>query len=179
LPAEIQLQIRDWFVGRPDDGFPRLTYEQISAALAEEGYQISKSQIHRWIARQRNELERIETARERARMLAKYLVPDGIDIEQAGVVLAGALCVEALADADLQQVKSIEDLAKVANSLGRLQTSAVMRDKWEQERSKRIEAAVKQLKQEVMAALEGQPELTSKLLDVIEAAQKQMVEKTA
>jgi hypothetical protein len=179
LPSEIQLQIRDWYLGRPAEDIPRLTYDQISAQLAEEGHQISKSQIHRWIARQRNELERVQTVMEKAQSLKKYLMPEGTDVEQSAVTLTVALFFEALADADLQQVKSIEELTKVANSLGRLQSSSVIRDKWEQEKRKRIEAALVQLKQEVMAVLEGQPELTKQILDAIEAGKERMTEKTA
>jgi hypothetical protein len=179
LPPEIQLLIRDWYVGRFEEDIPRLTYEQISDRLKDLGHQISKSQVHRWIARQRNELERIETARERAQALAKYLVPDGTDVEQAAVALTGALCLEALADADVQQVKSISDLARVARALGNIQRSSVGREQWEQEKGKRIEAAMAELKDGVKAELEGEPELIHRLLDVAARAQKKMLEKIA
>jgi hypothetical protein len=54
-----------------------------------------------------------------------------------------------------------------------------MRDRWESEKSKKIEAALLQLKKEVMGALEGEPELTRKLLDLIHRASETMMEKTA
>lgn len=158
---------------------PRLTYLQISAHLNAMGHEISPGQVSRWLTRQRNDLERMETARERALTLQKYLVPDGANIEQAAVTLTGALCLEALADAQVQQVGSIADLAKIAHAMGSLQASAVARERWEQDKGKRIEEAVKRLKATVTALLEGQPDLTEKLLEVIDTAKDEIMEKPA
>jgi hypothetical protein len=179
LPSEVQLQIRDWYVGRPEAKVPRLTYNQISAQLEAMGHKISYGQVSRWLARQRNELERIEKARERAQSLQKHLVPDGTNIEEAVVALTGALCLEALADADTLQVASIPDLAKVAHAVGTLQGSSVAREKWEQEKRRKIEEAAAQMKLQMQAELEGHPELLGRLLDIAEAAKDKMLEKQA
>lgn len=176
LPEEVRLQIVDWYLGT---GQERLTYQQIAENLTEAGHEISKSQVHRWVARQRNDLDRLERARSQAQALAKYLVPDGTAVESAAISLTGALCLEALSTADLQSVHSIEDLAKVAHALGRIQSSAVARDKWEHEKRKRIDEAVKALKGDVQKLLEGMPELTGQILNVIDRAQREMIEKTA
>lgn len=171
LPEEVQLQIKDWYLGGD-------TYKDISEKLAELGHEINLKQVFRWISRKRDELERIEVARERAQVLAKHLVPDGTDVEGAAVSLAGALCLEALADADLQCVKSIEDLAKVAHSLGRLQSSAVAREKWEHEKRKTIEAAVDRLKADVRGMVANDERLMDELVTLIEQAEQTMLEKT-
>ena len=172
LPDEMQLQVKDWYLAG-------CTYEQIANALAQEGYQASKSQIHRWFARKRNELERIERAKEKSAVIAKYLVPDGGEVEQSAVALAQAISLEALIDAQPMQVESIKDLALVARSIGRLQSSAVVRDKWEHEKRKKIEEAVAVLKNEIQVLLAGMPELAASLMDVVDAAKDRMLEKTA
>lgn len=151
------------------------TYTKIVDHLDGLGHKVSRSQLHRWIARKRNELERIEIAREKANVLVKYLCPEGADIEQSAVGLAQAIALEALVDAKPVQVGSIEDLAKVSNSIGRLQHSKVLREKWEAERRRMIDAAMAELKGEAQKLLEGQPELERDILDLLARAQDQMV----
>ena len=167
LPEEMRLLIKDLYL----DG---KTYTKIVDRLSEEGYRLSRSQVHRWISRKRNELERIEIAREKAAVLVKYLCPDGGDIEKSAVGLAQAIALEALADAKPMQVGSIEDLAKISNSMGRLQSSKVQREKWEADRRKLIEAAMVELKAEAQKLLSGQPELEREILDLLARAQEQM-----
>lgn len=179
LPEEVRRQIQDWYLGRPDEDVPRLTYEGISKELGELGHKISKAQVFRWIQRQRNDLERLERVRERAKALAENLVPDGANVEQAAVFLTGGLCLEALSGAEIQQVKSIEDLAKMASSLGQLQRSSVYRDKWEHEKRQKIDAAVDVLKEKVRALLEKHPELLQPLVVVIDEAREQMIAENA
>lgn len=167
LPEEIRLLIKDLYLEGK-------TYTKIVDRLSEEGYRLSRSQVHRWISRKRNELERIEIAREKAAVLVKYLCPDGGDIEKSAVGLAQAIALEALADAKPMQVGSIEDLAKISNSMGRLQSSKVQREKWEADRRKLIEAAMVELKAEAQKLLSGQPELEREILDLLARAQEQM-----
>ena len=167
LPEEMRLLIKDLYLEGK-------TYTKIADRLCEEGHRLSRSQVHRWISRKRNELERIEIAREKAAVLVKYLCPDGGDIEKSAVGLAQAIALEALADAKPMQVGSIEDLAKVANSMGRLQSSKVQREKWEADRRKLIEAAMVELKAEAQKLLSGQPELEREILDLLARAQEQM-----
>lgn len=177
LPEDVRLQMKDWLLGRPNEKvpIPRLTYEKISEKLSEMGHEISRSQVARWFARQRNDLERLETVREKAQALAKYLVPDGTDVEGAAVALTNALCLEALADADVLAVQSISDLASVAHSLGRLQTSQVAREKWELERRKKVEEAVETLKTEMQKRLEGRADLVEELLGLVDEAQEALM----
>jgi hypothetical protein len=181
LPEEVRMQIVDWWLGRPEDNppIPRLTLDEIADALVKLGYKINRNQVWRWIARQRNDLNRMEKYMAKAKSLAKYLVPEGSTIESAVVTLANALCLEALSGADLQQVKSIQDLVMVAHAAGTLQRSAVTREKWEHEEHKKNEAALAELKAEVQELLRGKPELTGKLLDVIDAAGEKILEKKA
>lgn len=167
LPDEMRLLIKDLYLEGK-------TYTKIVDRLGEEGHRLSRSQVHRWIARKRNELERIEIAREKAAVLVKYLCPDGADIEQSAVGLAQAIALEALADAKPMQVGSIEDLAKISNSMGRLQSSKVQREKWETDRRRLIEAAMNELKAEAQKILAGQPELERDILNLLAKAQEQM-----
>ncbi len=77
------------------------------------------------------------------------------------------------------KAKNIDEIASVAHSLGRLATSKVAREKWEYEKRKKIEEAVATLKAELQKELDGQPELTDRLLDLVEKAKDGMLEKTA
>ena len=167
LPDEMRLLIKDLYLEGK-------TYTKIADRLAEDGYRLSRSQVHRWLSRKRNELERIEIAKEKAAVLVKYLCPDGADIEQSAVGLAQAIALEALADAKPMQVGSIEDLAKVANSMGRLQVSKVRREEWETKRRQLVEAAMVELKAEAQKLLAGQPELERDILNLLAKAQEQM-----
>ncbi len=168
LPEEIRLLIKDWYI----DG---RTYAKIAEKLSEKGYRVSVSQVHRWLARKRNELERVEVAREKAQTLAKYLVPEGGEVEQSVVALAQAIALEALVDAQPMQVRSIEDLAKIAHSAGRLQVSQISREKWGLDRKKQIEAAMAELKAEAQKLLSGEPELERDILNLFDRAQGKMV----
>lgn len=178
LPAEVQLQIKDWYLGRPDEAIPRLTYEQISKALAADGYPISKNQIWRWIGRQRRELDRLENARIRAEAVVQA-APAGTTVEDGTRKLVESLIMEAFLDAEPMQAQSITDLGKLTLAYARLSRSAVVREQWEHKKGKQIEEAVAELKAELQKALDGQPELTAKLLDLVEEAQDRMLERIA
>lgn len=167
LPDDIRMLIKDLYLEGK-------TYTKICDHMDGLGYKLSRSQIHRWMARKRNELERIEIAKEKAAILVKYLCPDGADIEQSAVGLAQAIALEALVDAKPVQVGSIEDLARVSNSIGRLQTTKVLREKWEADRRKLVDAAMVELKAEAQKLLAGQPELERDILDLLAKAQEQM-----
>ena len=182
LPEEVRRQILDWYLGRYSEVVPgvisgRLTYEQIAEELQKLGYKIGRTQVWRWLSRQRQDLDRIQEMKARAEALVQQLCPAGMEIEQASVNLAQALLLEALSGADLMNVRSIEDLAKVSHSLGRLQTSQVAREKWESERRKKIEDAVTKLKGEIRGLLAGRPELCSGVLEVVDEAAADMTEK--
>jgi len=181
LPQEIQLLIKDWYLGDIERKIPRLTLDQMVTALAalDPPYTISRNQLWKWLARKRNEIERLDDVRQRASALVKHLVPQGADIESAVVSLLNGLALEALADADLMQVKSIGDLSSVAHAVGRLQTSQVAREKWEHERHKKSAEALAELKAEAQEILRGRPELLKQLLDVLEVAEEKILEKTA
>lgn len=169
LPDEIRLWIKDLYLDQK-------TYAKICEKLSDRGYRISVSQLHRWLSRKRNELERVEIAKEKAQTLAKYLVPEGGDIEQSAVGLAQAIALEALVDAQPQQVKTIEDLAKISHSIGRLQSSQISREKWAHDRRKLIETAMAELKAEAQKLLSGEPELERDILNLFDRAQEKMIE---
>jgi hypothetical protein len=177
LPDEIQLQIKDWY-------FDKLTLDDITQQLNErleaEGIEqtINRNQVWRWMQRQRQDLERIERARTKAEVLTKHLVGDSKDVGEAAEGLCKAILLEALADADTLKATEILDVARIANSLGRLATGKVARERWEMEKRKKIEAAVQQLKEDVRALLANEPELTTKLFDVIDRAASEMTEQS-
>lgn len=171
LGPEVQSLIKDEYIaGR--------TYEEISRLLKDEGYEISRSQVHRWIARHRNEIVRIEQAIEQAKVLAKYFIPEGADVESAAVQLAQSIIFEALMNATLQGVRSIDDFAKVAQSLGRLQSSAVARDKWEHGKARLIDKAMEELKALTREEITDDPELVERLLAAMDRSADRMKQKT-
>lgn len=183
LPDAVQLQVKDWYLARMT--FDEIT-DRLNELLADEEWAngpaetpvptINRNQVWRWIQRQRNDLERIERAKEKAEIITKHLVGDTQDVGEATEALCKAIMLEALVDADAVKAKEIDDVAAIANSLGRLATSKVARDRWEFERRKKIEEAVGALKGELQKALDGQPELTTRLLDMVDEAQGRMLE---
>lgn len=170
--------MRDWFIGK-------LTYDEMTDQLNEllvyEGIDatINRNQIWRWCQRQRAEMERIQRANEKADLIVSKLVGEGKDVGEAAEGLCKAILFESLLDADSVKATNVDEIASVAHSLGRLATSKVAREKWEFERRKKIEDAVGELKLEMQTLLAGMPELTAKLLDVVETAKDRMLEKTA
>lgn len=179
VPEEVRLQIRDWYLGRPEEDVPRLTYDQIATELKKLGYRISKNAVWRWIARQRNDLDRMQEMAARADALVRRLVPKGATVEAATVSLLQALLMESLSDAEIMQVKSIEDLTRVAHAAGRLQTSAVARDKWEHDKGQKITAAVGNLKASLQELIAKDAELLARLLELVDEASEAMMERVA
>jgi hypothetical protein len=172
LPEEVRLQIKDWYLaGR--------TYEAISALLSEEGFDVGRMSIWRWIARQRRELDRIQEMQERAAALAKYFRPQNATVESATTNLLQAMLMESLVGANLMQVQSVEDLTKVAHAAGRLQTSAVARDKWEHDKGRRIREAVTVLKADVQQMIAHDEDLLTRIIALVEQAEERMMEKVA
>jgi len=177
LPEEVRRQIIDWYVGKPEQDVQRLTYDEISNELQKLGYRVSKNGVWRWLSRQRTALDRIQEVKARAEVLASRLVPSGATVEAATVHFIEALFMEILVGAEIEQVKTIDDLTRVAQAMGRLQSSAVARDKWEHEKAKRITEAVERLKESVREAVEKDTDLLARLLDLVDEAADAMMEK--
>lgn len=178
LPDEIQLQIKDWY-------FDKLTLDEITEKLNKLleseciEQTVNRNQVWRFMQRHRQDLYRIENAKTKAEVITKHLVGDSKDVGEAAEGLCKALLLEALVDADTLKATEILDVARIANSLGRLATGKVAREKWEHERTKAIEAAFTRFKERMQELLTGMPELTGKLLDVAEKAKAEMLEKSA
>jgi hypothetical protein len=177
LPEEAQLQIRDWYVGRPLQGVPRMTLDEISSELRKLGYNVRRGQIWRWLARQRDDLNSLRDMAARAEALVRYLVPKGATVETSVLNLFQAFFLKALNTAEITEAPSIEDLARLAEAVGRLQTSAAARDKREQEKDKKISEAVESLKCQVRKELEEKdPDLLRRLMDFVDQAAETMME---
>jgi hypothetical protein len=176
LPEEVRFQIRDWFT-------EKVTYDRMAEAtnalLAADGIAttVSRSQIVRWCARHRDNLERIERANEQAEILRKKFVGDGKDISEEAEALCKAVLFEGLLDADKVKAQTIEDVAKIGHTLGKLASSKTARDKWEFERRKKTDTAVEELKAEMRALLEDDPERTLILMNLVDEARDKILEK--
>ena len=171
LPQETQRQIVDWYRGKPEDDIPRLTLDEISAELKRLGYDITRGQVWRWISRQRNTLDQL---RDMAASVDVLATEAGLEDLLLMVVL------KALKGSEVTQAATIQDLISLADAVGRFRDSAAARDRWEQEKNRRITEAVETLKDQVGKSLENlgkSPDLCGRLFNFVDQAAEAMMER--
>lgn len=147
----------------------RYTYQEISDAMAEKGWPVSKSAIHRYAVRTEAAAERIRAAAEQTRILIQS-VKDGQDVEATEV--ASALLLDGLINRLATAEEEFDDmpLDKAGRLLVQLQRSGVYKNRWKDERRKIIES----LREGILADLRGEvqddDELLSRLSKMVDKA---------
>ena len=111
-------------------GPQQLTYDEIVDGLAKLGHRISRSQVFRYRAQLRDDLERVRTAQIRAEAVMAT-VPPGSTVEEGTRRLIESVIMEAFLDAPTVQVQSITDLGKLTLAHARIGRSSLWREQWE------------------------------------------------
>ena len=140
------------------------TYEELSAWLKEEGFEISKSAIGRYAIRSTQAAQRVAQAVEAH--------PDLDYTKAASMVLMDGL---------MQRVSTAEDdfaempLDKAGRLIASLSRNATYEKRVRQEMKKKAELAFEQLEAELMAAIKQHPELVGELHDVLSRAREKVL----
>ena len=138
------------------------TYEDLSAWLKAEGYEISKSAIGRYAIRSTQAAQRVAEAH-----------PDLDYTKAASMVLMDGL---------MQRVSTAEDdfaempLDKAGRLIASLARNATYEKRVRQDMKKKAELAFDQLEAELMAAIKQHPELAGELHDVLSRAREKVLD---
>ena len=151
------------------------TYEELSAWLKEEGYEISKSAIGRYAIRSTQAAQRVAETLQRTQVIAQAVAthPDLDYTKAASMVLMDGL---------MQRVSTAEDdfqempLDKAGRLIASLARNATYEKRVRQDMKKKAELAFDQLEAELMAAIKQHPELAGELHDVLSRAREKVLD---
>lgn len=150
----------------------RYTYQDISDALEERGFALSKSSVGRYALRSSEAANRLREVRERTEQLIKT-IKEGQDI-QAGEVATSMMMdmlVQRLATAE-EEIDTIP-LDKVGNMLAQLQRSTIYKSRYKDTRKRTIEALEANIMARIRDLVQGDDELTERLLGLVNEAAKE------
>lgn len=124
-----------------DKGF--CGYEEIARILAERGYNISKSSVHRYGQKLENKLAAIQASTQAAMLFQEHIKDDG---DGLGSVVLSMIqseyfnCFVALQELgeDIKPEKRLEILAKVSKGVAEISKASVNQKKWELEIRRRV-----------------------------------------
>lgn len=150
------------------------TYEELSAWLKEEGFEISKSAIGRYSIRSTQAAQRVAETLQRTQAIAQAVEahPDLDYTKAASMVLMDGL---------MQRVSTAEDdfaempLDKAGRLIASLARNSTYEKRVRAELKKKAELAFEQLEAELMAAIKQHPELAGELHDVLSRAREKVL----
>lgn len=151
------------------------TYEELSAWLKAEGYEISKSAIGRYAIRSTQAAQRVAETLQRTQAIAQAVEahPD-LDYTKAAsmVLMDGLMQRVSTAEGDFQEMP----LDKAGRLIASLARNATYEKRVRQDMKKKAELAFDQLEAELMAAIKQHPELTGELHDVLSRAREKVLD---
>ena len=144
LKPEDRQMLDRWLM---DKGF--CGYEEIATKLAELGYSVSKSSVHRYGQKLEQKLSAVQASTQAAMMIADA-APDDSDMRSAAVLslvqteLFNALVALQEADnEDADPADRIMLMAKAGKGVAEITKASVNQKKWESEVKERVQAAAK------------------------------------
>jgi len=157
----------------------RNTYEDIAAAMAEDGYEISKSAVHRYAMRINAAASRVRAAAEQTRQLVQQL-KDHPDIEATEVATA------LLMDGITRRLATAEDdfdklpIEKAGRLLVQVQRSTVYKDRFKQDRQRVIESLEANIMTRLRELIQEDDALLERLAGMVsEAAREEAAKEDA
>lgn len=150
------------------------TYEELSAWLKSEGFEISRSAIGRYAIRSTTAAQRVAETLQRTQAIAKAVEehPD-LDYTKAASMI--------LMDGLMQRVSIAEDdfaeipLDKAGRLIASLSRNATYEKRTRADLKKKAELAFDQMEAELMAAIRQHPELSGELHDVLARAREKVL----
>ncbi len=141
LPPRLKAQLERLLADRSHDG-----YEALAAWLAEHGYTISKSSLHRYDQRVQRVMERIRASAEAARLLV-LAAPDEADEHSAAVLrmvqsaLFDAMArVTEAAEEEVDPAEQVKLLSQAARAVADASRASIGQKRWAEEVKTRLDA---------------------------------------
>ena len=139
LPPALKAELERLLLDRTHGG-----YEALSAWLAEQGFQIGKSSVHRFDTRLQATMARIKASTEAARMIAQQM-PDEADEHSAAVIrmvqsqLFDALLKVGEAEAEADPAERIKLLSQAARAIAEASRASIGQKRWQDEARARLD----------------------------------------
>lgn len=139
LPPRLKAQLERLLADRSHDG-----YEALAAWLAEHGYTISKSSLHRYDQRVQAVMNRIKASTEAARLLAQAS-PDEADEHSAAVLrmvqsaLFDAMARVTEAAEEVAPAEQVKLLSQAARAIAEASRASIGQKRWADEVRAKIE----------------------------------------
>ena len=146
------------------------TYEELTAWLKAEGYEISKSAIGRYAIRTTQAAQRVAQTIQRTQAIAQA-VEAHPDLDYTKVLMDGLMQRVSTAEDDFQEMP----LDKAGRLIASLARNATYEKRVRQDMKKKAELAFEQMETELMAAIKQHPELAGELHDVLERAREKVL----
>lgn len=133
LPLQIKAELERMLADKTHGG-----YEALAAWLSEQGYEISKSSVHRYDRRLQAVMSRIRASTEAARLLAQS-APDEADEHSAAVLrivqssLFDALTRVAEASEEADPAEQVKVLSQAARAIAEASRASIGQKKWADE----------------------------------------------
>lgn len=152
----------------------RYTYMEISQALAEEGYEISKSAVGRYALRTNGAAQRLIEAQEQTKALINVMKnnPD-TDYTEASMQLLMDGLTKKLASA--QEEFDEMPLDKAGRLIASLSRTKIYKDRVKQDMKKKVDLAFEKLESEMLQAIRNDKELAPKLTEILQTAKQRMM----
>lgn len=155
LPAELKAQLNRWLADRSHDG-----YQALAAWLAEHGYTIGKSSLHRYDeSRVQKVMDKVRATMEAARMMAQ-VSPDDADEHSAAVIrmvqsqLFTAMMQVTEAEGEIDPEARMKMLTQAARAIAEASRASIGQKKWAEEVRARLDA-IEQAAAKAGRALDG------------------------
>lgn len=153
---------------------PQCTYQEIAEALTAEGYEISKSAIHRYAARVGADQQRLREIGEQTRRLVQAL-KDNQDVEATEV--ANALLLDALTRriATAEEEFDTLPLDKAGRLLVALQRSTVYKARTMEDKTRLVGRVQEAMLGRLREAVQSDEALTARLAELVEQAGREVL----
>ena len=150
------------------------TYEELSAWLKAEGYEISKSAIGRYAIRSTQAAQRVAETLQRTQAIAQAVEahPDLDYTKAASMVLMDGLMQRVSTAEEEFQEMPLDKAGRLIASLSRTET---YEQRVRQDMKKKSELAFEQLEAELMAAIKQDPELAKELHSILSRAREKVL----
>jgi hypothetical protein len=142
LPEEIRAELNRRLIARAFSD-----YEALAAWLAEQGFHIGKSTVHRYGQKLERKLDAIRASTEAARSIAEA-APDDADLRSAAVmslvqteIFDVLVNLQEASDEDIDQVTRVKLLSHAAKNIATLSRASVNQKKWQSQVTERAASA--------------------------------------
>lgn len=168
LPDEIKAQADQMLADTSN------TYQEISDFLKEQGYEVSRSAVGRYAMRTNSVMQRLMEAQKQTEALVNVVKknPDA-DYTEAGlrILMDGLINRVATAEEEFDYLP-LDKAGKLITALSR---TKAYKDKVKQDMQEKVELAFQGMEQEILEAIQSEPELAEDLKRILQKAKLKML----